>query len=654
MSSRYYDGKQHIFYSDSSNDCYIKGLEGQQLYLQGTLQGNVEGYISTDLLGYNEISQGTPPDELVTSFTTDARLSGTDVELARNVNYMSVSSPFYVFGASKGGMSIWNESSGWNEYGTFLTYTAFTFEADTKYSSINEDGDIAVLTDGAFNISRADFYTRTGAVWSHNYQYLGDSRIVKLSGNYCLIAGNTSVFSIVLFDGVSTWTLQQDLISDGTPDTTTDFPLFLRDSSIAGIYFGGSLRLFSRSGTSWTEFTSFTLSSITGIDSYGDITVAVSSTNMYIYENYVLVGTLSITNGRYVSTNGTYIFMASSDDKIYCYKKINGVWAQSGGTTDCTGAFKISSNANYVSVGRPSIGTYGTVNVYEINTYTAVDVLANEIEMEAINLTLTSNYGNIIADGLIVSNTDISLNDGTVSAPSLSFADDTNTGLYRPSSDTIAIASGGTNPIQINGSQFKLVSGIAGTPSYSFLTDNNTGMYNPVGDTIGMACSGVEQFNLNTTELTLTNDLVVGGDILTVPQIRGVKVIGTTTQSIPNSTTTLVSSAYDTTEFSDPQSNITYSAGTVTVGEDGYYLVNSNITYASNATNFRDVVIYINGSATEALSRLLPVSGVGTGLGVSGVFLLSDTDTVDIRTFQNSGGALNIIRAGFSVVKIGK
>ena len=45
------------------------------------------------------------------------------------------------------------------------------------------------------------------------------------------------------------------------------------------------------------------------------------------------------------------------------------------------------------------------------------------------------------------------MEDGTVSAPGLAFADDTNTGFYRPAADSLGIATNGTNAIYIDSSQ---------------------------------------------------------------------------------------------------------------------------------------------------------------------------------------------------------
>ena len=68
-------------------------------------------------------------------------------------------------------------------------------------------------------------------------------------------------------------------------------------------------------------------------------------------------------------------------------------------------------------------------------------------------------------------NINIQLADGTAAAPSLNFANDTNTGIFRPTTDTIALTEGGVEGMRLNASgnvQFAKNIGLGGaTPSTS-------------------------------------------------------------------------------------------------------------------------------------------------------------------------------------------
>jgi hypothetical protein len=82
---------------------------------------------------------------------------------------------------------------------------------------------------------------------------------------------------------------------------------------------------------------------------------------------------------------------------------------------------------------------------------------------------------------------------GTVSAPSITTAGDTNTGIFFPAADTIAFAEGGTEALRINSSaQIEFAAGSASTPSVTFTGDTNTGIYSPGADRIGFTEGGTQ------------------------------------------------------------------------------------------------------------------------------------------------------------------
>jgi hypothetical protein len=89
---------------------------------------------------------------------------------------------------------------------------------------------------------------------------------------------------------------------------------------------------------------------------------------------------------------------------------------------------------------------------------------------------------------------------GTVSAPSITTAGDTNTGIFFPAADTIAFAGGGTEALRINSSaQIEFAAGASSTPSITFTGDTNTGIYSPAADTIAFAEGGTEALRINSS-----------------------------------------------------------------------------------------------------------------------------------------------------------
>jgi hypothetical protein len=95
---------------------------------------------------------------------------------------------------------------------------------------------------------------------------------------------------------------------------------------------------------------------------------------------------------------------------------------------------------------------------------------------------------------------------GTVSAPSITTASDTNTGIFFPAADTIAFAEGGTEALRINSSaQIEFTAGSASTPSVTFTGDTNTGIYSPGADRIGFAEGGTQVGEFNASGNFLFN-----------------------------------------------------------------------------------------------------------------------------------------------------
>lgn len=98
---------------------------------------------------------------------------------------------------------------------------------------------------------------------------------------------------------------------------------------------------------------------------------------------------------------------------------------------------------------------------------------------------------------------------GTVTAPSIVFANDADSGLYSPAAAQVAIA--------INGAQRFLVTagvitsslehyfpdGTATTPSISNTGDTNTGLYFPAADQVGISTGGAVRMTITTTLVTV-------------------------------------------------------------------------------------------------------------------------------------------------------
>lgn len=92
--------------------------------------------------------------------------------------------------------------------------------------------------------------------------------------------------------------------------------------------------------------------------------------------------------------------------------------------------------------------------------------------------------------------------DGSVSAPTYSLSDDSDTGFYSaPAELGIDIAVDGTRVAKIGSGGTSLTWGTGGSsadPEYSWLADTNTGMFQAAADSIGFSTNGIERLRINT------------------------------------------------------------------------------------------------------------------------------------------------------------
>lgn len=92
---------------------------------------------------------------------------------------------------------------------------------------------------------------------------------------------------------------------------------------------------------------------------------------------------------------------------------------------------------------------------------------------------------------------------------------DTNTGIYSPGADQLALVTNGAEVLVAKASSLEVnqpiysASGSNLLPSYSFLGDVDTGVYLPAADTLGFSTNGVEVFRLTEDLTTVNNNLVV-------------------------------------------------------------------------------------------------------------------------------------------------
>lgn len=120
-------------------------------------------------------------------------------------------------------------------------------------------------------------------------------------------------------------------------------------------------------------------------------------------------------------------------------------------------------------------------------------------------------------------------------------------------------------------------------------------------------------------------------------------------QSIPDSTNTAVT--FDTNMWDFPGSDnavihstsVNTSRFTIPNSSQGVYRATCTISFASNATGSREVILAIDGTTTFGLTQAAAISGANTVISTSGEINTSGTHYMECFARQTSGGSLNTI-----------
>ena len=85
---------------------------------------------------------------------------------------------------------------------------------------------------------------------------------------------------------------------------------------------------------------------------------------------------------------------------------------------------------------------------------------------------------------------------GTAAAPGIAFDGDSNTGIYRPGANQVAVSTDGTARLTVSTSAVTsalpvdVLLGSASTPSFTFTGDLNTGIYSPGANQVAISTGG--------------------------------------------------------------------------------------------------------------------------------------------------------------------
>jgi hypothetical protein len=116
-----------------------------------------------------------------------------------------------------------------------------------------------------------------------------------------------------------------------------------------------------------------------------------------------------------------------------------------------------------------------------------------------------------VATGTISFLTGVAVNDGSVATPAMSFLLNSNTGIYRSGTNQLSISAGGvevfrTTPTSCSSlARFFIADGTAAAPSLAFGTQTNTGIYRPTTNQLGFSVNGTLRAYLDLSSVVSTS-----------------------------------------------------------------------------------------------------------------------------------------------------
>jgi len=108
---------------------------------------------------------------------------------------------------------------------------------------------------------------------------------------------------------------------------------------------------------------------------------------------------------------------------------------------------------------------------------------------------------------------------GTAANPSVFWTGDTNTGLYHSAADEVSVALGGAQAAEFTVGGLRVPDGAVGAPSYSFLNETNTGLFRNGGGGACLAAGGNANLYLLAAGPQLGTNLDCYGHTLTNPRV---------------------------------------------------------------------------------------------------------------------------------------
>ena len=80
----------------------------------------------------------------------------------------------------------------------------------------------------------------------------------------------------------------------------------------------------------------------------------------------------------------------------------------------------------------------------------------------------------------------------------------------------------------------------------------------------------------------------------------------------------------------------------ITFNRTGWFITTCWVNWATHASGLRYIDLYLNGATVIAYDRRAPISGSTMEFGVAATYYHTSGDYIELRTYQSTGGPLNI------------
>ena len=332
-----------------------------------------------------------------------------------------------------------------------------------------------------------------------------------LSGAVPASGGSASNF----LNGAGAWTIPAGAGDVAGPGSATDNAIVRFDLATGKIIQNSSVTItdagevLSVAGTNLLPSYAFAADPDTGIYNISANTIGISTfgTLRFDISTTAITSTLPHLNGGGGASVPSYSFSADPNTGMFNFGA-----DQLGFATGATLRQLITTTYNYSSV--PYQSAAGTVGAPQYSFNGDTDTGIYRITTDNIGIATTGVLRFDVSTAAITSTLPHLNGNGSAGAPSYSFSGDPNTGMYNFGADQLGFTTGGvlkqliTTTYNYSGLPYQGVSGTVGAPQYSFNGDTTTGIYRIAAGNVGVATSGVLRLDVSATAVTSTLPIV--------------------------------------------------------------------------------------------------------------------------------------------------